>query len=257
VFIRDVSDYIYVPLINSLGFLVAGVLSLILIFREFKIGFKIPSKKELIHQLKEGWHIFISTVSINLYTTSNTFILGLFTNNTIVGYFSAGYRLIQAFLGMLNPISQTFYPYISRLASESKEKAVSVIKKLIKGVGGFTFILSLLIFIFADLIVKIVLGDQYYESIIVVRILAFLPFIIGLSNVYAVQGLLSFGESIIIKKITIIGALTNILLAIILGPWLKHMGISISMLLAEIIITLLSMHYYYKLVVYKNKNIEK
>ena len=257
VFIRDASDYIYVPLISSLGYILAGILSLIFVFKKFDVVFKIPSKIEVINQLKEGWHIFVSTVSINLYTTSNTFILGIFTNNTIVGYFSAGYTLIQAFLGMLNPISQTFYPYISRLASESREKAVSVIKKLIKGVGAFTFILSLLIFIFADLIVKIVLGEQYYNSTIVIRILAFLPFIIGLSNVYAVQGLLSFGESIIIKKITIIGALTNILLAIILCPWLKHMGISISMLLAEIIITLLSIHYYYKLVVHKNKNIEK
>ncbi|WP_292460129.1 flippase [Methanothermococcus sp.] len=245
VFIKNTSDYIYVPLINSLGYLVAGVLSLIFIFKEFNVVFKIPTKTEIIHQLKEGWHIFVSTVSINTYTKSNMVILGLFTNNTIVGYFAAGYRLIQAFLGMLNPISQTFYPYISRLTSESKEKAISVIKKLIKGVGVFTFILSLLIFIFADLIVKIVLGEQYYNSTIVIRILAFLPFIIGLSNIFGIQTMLTFGHKRAFTKIIIAGGITNIILAVILVPFWKHIGISISILITEIVITL-SMYIYLK-----------
>jgi PST family polysaccharide transporter len=245
VFIKDTSDYIYVPLISSLGYILAGVLSLIFVFKKFDVVFKIPSKIEVINQLKEGWHIFVSTVSINLYTTSNTFILGIFTNNTIVGYFSAGYTLIQAFLGMLNPISQTFYPYISRLASESKEKAVSVIKKLIKGVGAFTFILSLLIFIFADLIVKIVLGEQYYNSIIVIRILAFLPFIIGLSNIFGIQTMLTFGYKKAFTKIIVAGSIINIILALMLVPFWKHIGISTSIIIAEIFITL-SMYMYIK-----------
>ncbi|WP_421077865.1 flippase [Methanothermococcus sp. Ax23] len=245
VFIRDASDYIYVPLISSLGYILAGVLSLIFIFKKFDVVFKIPSKIEVINQLKEGWHIFVSTVSINLYTTSNTFILGIFTNNTIVGYFSAGYTLIQAFLGMLNPISQTFYPYISRLASESKEKAVSVIKKLIRGVGAFTFILSLLIFIFADLIVKIVLGEQYYNSIIVIRILAFLPFIIGLSNILGIQTMLTFGYKRAFTKIIVAGSIINIILALVLVPFWKHIGISTSIVITEIFITL-SMYVYIK-----------
>ena len=245
VFIKDTSDYIYVPLISSLGYILAGVLSLIFVFKKFDVVFKIPSKIEVINQLKEGWHIFVSTVSINLYTTSNTFILGIFTNNTIVGYFSAGYTLIQAFLGMLNPISQTFYPYISRLASESREKAVSVIKKLIKGVGAFTFILSLLIFIFADLIVKIVLGEQYYNSIIVIRILAFLPFIIGLSNVFGIQTMLTFGYKKAFTKIIVAGSIINIILALMLVPFWKHIGISTSIIIAEIFITL-SMYMYIK-----------
>jgi len=79
IFVKRSSDYLYIPLLNSLGFIVAGVLALWIVFKDFGVFFRIPSFKDLKYQLKEGWYIFISTVAISLYTISNTFILGLFT----------------------------------------------------------------------------------------------------------------------------------------------------------------------------------
>jgi PST family polysaccharide transporter len=99
-----------VLLLNSLGFIIAGILGLWIVFRDFEVSFKIVGLKELKRQLKEGWHIFISTVAISLYTISNTFILGLFTNNAIVGYYAAAERIVKAVQGLLGPISQTLYP---------------------------------------------------------------------------------------------------------------------------------------------------
>jgi PST family polysaccharide transporter len=99
-----------VLLLNSLGFIIAGILGLWIVFRDFEVSFKLVGLKELKRQLKEGWHIFISTVAISLYTISNTFILGLFTNNAIVGYYAAAERIVKAVQGLLGPISQTLYP---------------------------------------------------------------------------------------------------------------------------------------------------
>ena len=169
IFIRKMADYPYVPLINSMGFLVAGGLSLRIVSKDFGIKFILPSFEAIKHQLKEGWHVFISTVAISLYTVSNAFILGLFTNNTIVGYYSAAEKIVRAVQGLLTPVSQTVYPYISKLASESKERALSFIRKLVVFVGSGSFIISLLIFILAAPIVDIVLGSQYQSSIIVLQ----------------------------------------------------------------------------------------
>jgi PST family polysaccharide transporter len=158
VFVRKVEDYLYVPLLNSLGFIVAGVLGLWIVLKDFGVEFKIPTWKEIKHQLKEGWYIFISTVAISLYTISNTFILGLFTNNTIVGYYSAAEKIIKAIQGLSNPISQTIYPHVSKLMHESRETGIKFLRKVAFLKGGFNLVLSLSIFIFADLIVKIALG---------------------------------------------------------------------------------------------------
>jgi len=237
VFIKEMQDYIYVPLITSLGFLVAGVLGLWIVHREFKINFIFPGFESIKYQLKEGWHIFISTMSISLYTTSNIFILGLFTNNTIVGYYSAAEKLVKAVQKLLLPVSQTIYPYISKLVSISKERALNFIRKVTILVASGTFAVSLAIFIFAKPIVGLILGGQYQESVIVLRILAFLPFVIGLSNIFGIQTMLTFNLKKVFSKILISAGILNIAFAIILAPIYKHIGISIAVLITEIFVT--------------------
>jgi PST family polysaccharide transporter len=245
VFVRKVEDYLYVPLLNSSGFIVAGVLGLWIILKDFGIEFKMPSWKEIKYQLKEGWYIFISTVAISLYTISNTFILGLFTNNTIVGYYSAAEKIIKAIQGLLGPISQTIYPHVSKLMYESKEYGIKFLRKVTFLIGSFSFVLSLIIFIFADLIVRIVLGFQYTESVIVLKILAFLPFIIGLSNIFGIQTMLTLNFRKAFSNILISASCLNLVLALILVSSLKHIGISISVLISEMFVTV-SMYIYLK-----------
>jgi len=238
IFIRKMADYLYVPLINSMGYLIAGGLSLRIVSKDFGIKFGLPTIETIKYQLKEGWHVFISTAAISLYTVSNAFILGLFTNNTIVGYYSAAERIIKATQGLLTPVSQTVYPYISKLVIESKERALDFIRKLVKVVGVGSFIISLLIFILAAPIVNIVLGTQYQQSIIVLQILAFLPFIIGLNNIFGIQTMLTFNLKRAFSKILVSAGLLNITLALILTPLYQHIGVSIAVLTTEIFVTL-------------------
>lgn len=238
IFIRSKSDYLMLPLINSISSIIAGLLGLWIIL--YRIGIKVrwPHLEEIKHQLKDGWHVFVSTIAISLYTTSNTFILGIFTNNTItVGYYSAGEKIIRAALNLLGPLSQTIYPHISKLASESREAALNFLRNLIKLVGGITFVLSVLILFLSPLISNIVLGHQYRESIPVIRILSFLPFIVGLSNIFGIQIMLNFGMKRLFTRILVVASMINIILAIVLVKPLQHIGISYSFLITEIFIT--------------------
>jgi len=238
VFIRKTADYLYVPLINSMGFLVAGGLSLRIVSKDFGIKFISPSFEAIKRQLKEGWHIFISTVTISLYTISNAFILGLFTNNTIVGYYAAAEKIVNAIRGLLTPVSQTVYPYINKLASESKERALNFIRKLVKIVGSISFIISLFIFIFANFIVNIILGSQYQQSIIVLRILSFLPFIISLTNMFGAQLLLPFNIKKLFTLSIIIPSLLHIALLCPVAYLYKEMGVAILVIFTETMILL-------------------
>lgn len=238
IFVHNVSDYIYVPLINSLGFLLAGGWALGVVIKNFNVDFKLVSIKNIKYQLKEGWYIFISTVAISLYTVSNPFILGLFTNNIIVGYYSAAEKLIRAAQGLLTPISQSIYPYISKLVNESKTKGIQFIRKTTYIIGSVTFLLSLGVFIFAKVIVEIILGNQYMESITVLRILAFLPFLIGLSNIFGIQIMLPFDYKKAFSNILIAASIINIILSFLLIPLYKQIGTSFSVLISEIFVTL-------------------
>lgn len=173
IFIREVSDFKYVPIINSVASILIGCVSIFIVFSKFKVCYSIPSLKMIKEQLIEGWYVFISSIATSLYTISNTFILGLFTNNVIVGYYASGEKLVKAVQGLIQPVSQTIYPYINNLAQQSKERALTFISKIFCGIGIVTFATSLFLFYFSHILVNLVLGTKYEESIIIVKILSF------------------------------------------------------------------------------------
>jgi PST family polysaccharide transporter len=114
IIIQEKDDYIYVPLINGIGFIFGGILSLIILHITFKQKFKISSFDSLKYYFVDSSQYFLSRISVTLYTSSNAFILGLFTNNTMVGYYVIAEKLYQALQQMYQPVVQTLYPYISK-----------------------------------------------------------------------------------------------------------------------------------------------
>ncbi len=246
IFIHKSSDYWKVPLINSLGFIVAGAIALYIIFKDFNIKFSFQRLNVLKQYFIDGWHIFISNIAISLYTVSTTFILGLFTNNTIVGYYSIADKIKSAVQGLLGPVSQTIYPYISKKVKENKLAGLKFIKKIIIYIGIFSFVLSFLLFLFAPEIIHLVAGAKYDRSILVLRIIAFLPFIIALSNIFGIQTMLNFNRKKAFSKILISGSVLNIILSIILVPLFQEIGSAISVLIVEFYITLIMFIYLQK-----------
>ncbi len=237
IFVKQQSDYWKVPLLNSIGFILAGVLSLWIVYKDWNIGLKFVGFESIVRELKEGWYIFISTVAISLYTVSTTFILGIFTNNVIVGYYAAASRIIEAAKGLIGPISQTIYPFVNRKVSQSKEEGLKLIRKITKYIGITTFVISLFIFLFSEQIVHLMLGKNYEESIIILKILSFHPFIIGLSNVFGIQAMLSFDRKEAFQNILLSASILNIILSMILVPMFQHIGSAVAVTVVEVFVT--------------------
>jgi PST family polysaccharide transporter len=192
ILIKKPSHYIYVPLLNSMGFIVAGILAAGIAIKNFRINLKEISKESIKYHFKDGWHIFISTISINFYKTNCIFILGLFTNNTVVGYFSIVKKLVDASNQLAVIVSQSIYPYISKRIKETFDRSVVFLKKVGISLFAFTFFVGLAFLIFADGIVYLIAGEAFRESVISLRLMSFVPLIIGV-NVPAVQILLGHG----------------------------------------------------------------
>ncbi|MDK2791076.1 MAG: hypothetical protein PWP15_1596 [Methanothermococcus sp.] len=236
IFIHKSSDYIYVPLINSLGYLIAGVISLWIIFKDFGVKFTLPSFENIKYHLKEGWHIFISTVAVSLYTTSNTFILGLFTNNTIVGYYSAAERLVRAVQGLWSPVSQTIYPYFSKLYNQDQGKAKQLLVRVLGIAAMITFLISTLGCLSAPFFLPLVLGKEYLPSVPVFQILVFVIFAVGINNILGIQGLVSFGYGYKFSQVVIIAGIVHLTLLFVLIPKFDYLGPAIATILSELFI---------------------
>lgn len=235
--IKNQSDYLKLIAINSGMQILIGLAGMLFLIFKFKMKLVIPSISNLLYYLKDARHIFYSTAAINLYTTSNTFILGLFASQSAVGYFAAADKIRIAFQSLFAIVSNTIYPHVSLLIKESLNAGIKFISKIIKTVGSLALVSSILTFVFAEEIILIFLGSEYANSIFVLKIISFLPFLIFLSNVTGIQIMLNAGFQKEFSLIIIFAAVINIILSIIIVPIYFEIGSAVSVLITEIFVT--------------------
>ncbi len=231
--IKGPDDYILVNLFFSLGLILAGLAGQYAARRYFGVKWQWPHAKDIGVELKRGYYVFVGQIAGTLYTASNIFILGLLTNNMMVGYYSAGEKIVKAIQSLFTPVSQAVFPHISYLLGGSKSAALKFIRKLTMLSGGITLAFSVLILIFAPQIVGVVLGHEYRSSIAVIRILSFLPFIGSMGNIFGTQLMINFGMSRTFARIVASGGILNVIMAFLLVPGLGINGMALVVMLTE------------------------
>ncbi len=236
-------DYLLYAGLISLGSISAGIAGMGIALSMFKLHPVIPSWRGIWEMLVEGWMLFLSTASVSLYSVGNPLILGLLTNNTVVGYYSAGEKVVNAGLGLFGPIMQAAYPKFNKLASQAKLQALLWARRMLVLMGGLGLFLSISMFIGAPLIANIFLGPDYASSVLVIRVLAPLLFLVGLTHVLGIQVMLSFAKDKAFTTILLSAGLINVILATICAPAWQALGMAISFLVSQIFVTIVMIIY--------------
>ncbi len=143
--IREKSDYVWYPLVLNLVNIAIAVISFTWGCKRYNIKLKKIPFQTCLKLFWEEKMIFFSLVVINLYTTTNIVVLGLFHNDTQVAYYTSAQRLITVIQALLTvPLYQAFYPYVGKAFGESREKGMQIVQKTVPLVLLFTGTASLL-----------------------------------------------------------------------------------------------------------------
>jgi PST family polysaccharide transporter len=245
IFVESKSDFLLVPLFTALGAILGGLWSLNLIVYKMCYKFSWPGWDSIKFQLRDGWHIFFSSIAISLYTISAPFILGLLTNNVAVGQFAAVDKIIQAGKGLYQPVSQAIFPMIGKKFYNDKMSALIFMKKLTIIITFAMSILSGFIFLFSDFIVNLILGDQFLGAAILLKIMSPLPLIIALSNILGIQVMLNLGLKSAFSLILTMAALGGVALSLLLVPIYQEKGTAYTLVMVEVFVTA-AMFFYVK-----------
>ena len=244
VFIQAESDYLLVPLINGFGFFIGSLLALYYVFKHFKHVFVFNSFAIIKQHFIDSSMFFLSRVSVSLYTSSNTFVLGLVASNLTVGYYAIAEKLYMVIRQLYQPIVQVIYPYIS------KSKNLVFFKKLYPVVVLLNFIGVYILWVFAPELIYLVSKEYFLESIKVFRILLVVSCIVVPSILIGYPFLAALGFKNEANYSTIIGSLFHVvILGILYFSNLINMYNIVYLLLATESIVLLYRYY----AVYKNK----
>jgi polysaccharide transporter, PST family len=237
--VRGPQDYHLAAAAQAAGMMIAAALAWVVLWRLRAARMLWPASKHLRETLVEGWPFFLSSAAVHLYTTSNTVVLGLVSWPQSVGHFAAADRLMRGAQGLLAPVSQVFYPHIARLAAESEAHATEFICKLLRWQALATLLLSAAIFALAEPLILLLCGPQFLESVSVLRWLALLPFLVGLSNVLGIQTMLNFGMKRAFSRIIVLCGLVNLALLFAWAPRHGAGGAAAAVLITELLVVVL------------------
>lgn len=172
IFVKQESDYIIVPLFNSLGFLISGIIGMYFAIKEFDIKFYFPKWQSLKKQFKYSSEFFLSRVSVSAYTNTNTFCLGLIGSNIMVGYYVAAEKIYNAINGLQAPLGQALYPFVA------KHKDIETYKKWFTVAILCNIVVCSFVFIFAKQFITIFYGSNMIEAYRVLRIFCLISLIV-------------------------------------------------------------------------------
>lgn len=183
-FVHSKEDIYLVPLLDALGAFIMGIASIMYIKKEFNISFSIPKYEDVKFHFQNSWHIFIANSAVLFYTSINTVILGMLTNNMLVGYYAVAEKIYMAIRGLFGPIVQTLFPFLSKKYILDKVEYYNLVRKISYGFIALLFLTAMLTYFMSSFLVSIVAGECTIESINVLQILS-------VSMVFASGGLFS------------------------------------------------------------------
>jgi len=233
IFVRGPQNYLLVPLIYSCVSLVTGLLGQYIVFRKFRVSFKLPGYTDIRQQWESGWNIFISNVAINAYTTTRVFCVGLLTNNTLTGFYSIAEKIANLFQTFpLYSFSQAIFPRLSKIFQKNKKKAVKIMQRVQQITTIIAAICLPLILVLAHLIVRAVCGGDYHETVLSLRLLLISVFFVS-ANAFRVQFLLVCGKTHIYSRIHILMAMVGMPLIILMINSFSYAGAGIATVIIE------------------------
>lgn len=232
--VKNQQDIIPYSIIYSMSFILIGITTMLFIRYKLKIKFCKVKLIELKQLISEGGYVFISTAIISIIGTTGAFVLGIFDNAEVVGYYSGMQKIIQVITLIYYPIGQALFPYNSQKYKENFCQGYSTTKKVFKITVPLFIMISISIMLFRSLIVKIALGDQYLEYVNLLLILCCVPITSIISNFLGTQILVASGHNKEYSKAFIESVFIYIGLYVLLGYKFSIWGVATARVLGEI-----------------------
>jgi len=248
VFIHKANDYKYIIMLNSLGYITAGLLSTILVIKNFKITFIVPKFKELIFQFKEGSALFGSTIGVELYRNANIFILRFFVNDAAVGIYAAAEKVIKGVQMIISPVVQALFPHLSlKFNQQSLKDNLSTMKKIIIRFSPIVFVIFIFTFIFAPWLSALLCGNYYQSAVKLIRIMSPIIFIGGLNYVLGIVGLVNLNQQNYFFKSVLFSGVVSVTFVLLTVNIYGSAAAAWAMTLSEIVLFCFCIFYFFKL----------
>lgn len=194
-FVREKSDYLYVPLLNGIGAIVAGLLALYIVFKKEGVQFQLSSIYGIKDDYKRSFPLFVSSVSTQIYGNLNKVIIGSYLGMTEVAVYDIGEKVMNLMKLPIQTVAQATFPKISR------ERNIHFLNRLMFIVAGMVTFGYIIMFICSKWIVYLFAGEYIREAVTVMRMLGISAILVAFNSFMGGNRLVPFGYSKVYMRV--------------------------------------------------------
>ena len=238
--VKSKDDLFLYMIITVFSFLGNNILNLIFINKIVKIQLKDLS---LNKHFKPLIFILASTLSMAMYALFDTVLMGLLSDEKSVGFYTAGVKISKITLPLITSIGAALVPQISRSFVEDKAQFNRLLQLSFEVIVSISIPISFGLLALAHEMVYVFSGPEFRRSVVPMQILSFLPFLIGMGNVFGVQVLITANKEKEMLISVIVGMIISISGNFLLVPLFREIGASIANVITEMVVAI--MFYYY------------
>ena len=225
VFIHKREDYLIQPLLTTIGYLLCGFGALYLIFKKWGYTLCKPQWSEIFKTIRNSTDVFINNLMPNLYNSFSVMLLGFFGGSTANGIYDGGNRFPVIFYQFQSVLSRAFYPFLSRRPDKHSFYAkLNIVSALI----GAVFLILL-----SPLVIKIMLGDEFEKSVVVMQILSFSVVFLAMGYTYGTNFLIINHKEKPLRNLTFISSIVGMCVSVPLVYYFSYIGAAVTVLLCR------------------------
>ena len=148
---------------QCVGCVVAHGVTVVLAYRE--VGFQWPTPSSVWNALRLGGSMFLFRAVQGLSGSVNRLVLGSVAPVAVLGEYAGAERITRVFQQGMWPVNQALYPKLTQQAQNNPRRAMKTVRLSLLFLGGLGLVLGLAIFLGAPLLVHLVLGPAFQDSV--------------------------------------------------------------------------------------------
>lgn len=233
IFVRDSKDLYLYSLILGLGSLISQLV--LWTYLKKYINFIKVTKNEIIQQIKPILILFIPVIAISIYKIMDKIMLGLMTTVTQVGFYENSEKIVAIPMGIIAALGTIMLPKMSNLyatgnINEGKRyMELSMEFVMFMSVGSMFGLIGV-----SPILIPIFLGDKFNQCVSVVSLLSITLLFLSWANVIRTQYLIPKRMDKAYIGSTILGAIVNVIINLLLIGKFGAVGAAIGTIFAEI-----------------------
>lgn len=198
----------------------------------------------LKQHIKPILSFFMLTVSVSVYTSMDSVMLGFMASDTEVGYYAAATKMKTIIVSMVTALGTVLLPRMSNYIAQGK---LDDFYRMIKKSFDFIFVVATPVALFCIVASKSIIlflaGDGYTSAIAPMQIISWTIIFIGLSNITGMQVLVPTNREKYTTLSTVYGALVNLIVNALAIPKMGASGAAIGTVIAEFTVLVVQIYY--------------